>query len=59
MNGRLASTSTTRREGIRLLEVKTATGKLTEAQKLTVCSSLPFCIVRSVADALAIYGVHA
>lgn len=47
-----------RREGLRLIEVKTDKGTLTEAQQLTVCSSLPFCIVRSVSDALALYGVH-
>jgi hypothetical protein len=47
-----------RREGFRLVEVKTATGTLTEAQQRTVCSSLPFCIVRNEAEALALFGVR-
>ena len=47
-----------RREGIVLLEVKSAHGKLTEAQRNTACSSLPFCIVHSAAEALAIFGVY-
>lgn len=46
------------REGIRLVEVKTEQGRLTEAQKKTACSSLPFCIVRNVAEALALFGVQ-
>lgn len=46
-----------RREGFRLLEVKAEKGTLTEAQRETVCSSLPFCIVRSVPEALALFGV--
>lgn len=44
-----------RREGFRLIEVKTAAGTLTAAQQRTVCSSLPFCLVRTVAEALALY----
>jgi Holliday junction resolvase len=47
------------REGLVLLEVKAEAGKLTPLQLKTKCASLPFCVVRSVAEALAIFGVKA
>ena len=43
-------------EGFRLLEVKHARGRLTPLQK---AFGMPFSVVRSVAEALAIYGVKA
>lgn len=46
------------REGLRLIEVKAEKGTLTEAQRRTV-STIPFCIVRSVPEALALFGVRA
>lgn len=43
------------REGVRLLEVKTPKGTLTVVQQR---SRMPRCIVRSVAEALALFGVR-
>lgn len=43
-------------EGLRLLEVKTPRGTLTEAQR-QINRLLPVSIVRSVAEALAVFGV--
>lgn len=45
------------REGVLLLEVKSATGKLTAAQVSHRQDGWPVCIVRSVADALALFGI--
>lgn len=42
------------REGLRLIEVKSNTGKLTLAQQ---AADWPCVVVRSVAEALALYGV--
>lgn len=44
-----------KREGFRLLEVKQPRGRLTPAQTQ---QTMPFTVVRSVEDALAIYGVE-
>lgn len=44
-------------EGLRLLEVKGLKGKLTPLQIEHRQDGWPVCIVRSVADALAIFGV--
>lgn len=46
------------REGIRLLEVKMPAGKLTAPQKATQ-RYVPFAIVESVSEALALFGVRA
>ena len=46
----------TAREGFRLLEVKQKTGKLTALQQQT---QIPFTVIRSVEEALRIYGVSA
>lgn len=45
------------RDGFRLLEVKRPKGKLTGPQ-LVMQTRVPFSIVRSVHEALAIYGVR-
>lgn len=47
----------TAREGYRLIEVKRPKGKLTTAQQQTRALGVPFCVVTSVAEALALYGV--
>lgn len=44
-------------EGVLLVEVKSATGKLTAAQVSHRQDGWPVCIVRSVAEALALFGV--
>lgn len=45
------------RDGFRLLEVKSKAGKLTPDQQV-MRSRVPFTVVRSVEDALALYGVR-
>jgi Holliday junction resolvase len=45
-------------EGLKLLEVKHTTGKLTAAQ-IHFRSRVPFTVVRSVSEALALFGVTA
>lgn len=44
------------REGVRLIEVKAPKGTLTEAQ-IDTFEGMPVCVVRSVADALILFGV--
>jgi Holliday junction resolvase len=46
------------REGVRLIEVKSQTGKLTPAQE-DLHEKLPICIVRNVEEALALFNVNA
>lgn len=46
------------REGVRLLEVKSARGKLTPLQVEHRQDGWPVCIVRCEADALAVFGVR-
>jgi hypothetical protein len=47
-----------RRDGFRLLEVKAPKGKLTPQQVL-MRTKVPFTVVRSVAESLALFGVKA
>ena len=45
-------------QGIVLVEVKTAKGKLTDAQVEHRRDGWPVCIVRNTAEALALFGIY-